>query len=294
MGWDDLASRVDDQGDEAKPWETSYECLVCGEETSGSGPMANHVREKHSTELEASEAGWDPFDSQHPERELERQQADEDPDPDPDRERDPDASSRSLEDLRDRDPDPAQVDKPQATAWSLPGKDDRPKPRRDPPSSDPEPDDAGTRSADREEPVEGELKAKPSTSGPEPAQQMDPAEAAPLVTSTVKVASARLEARGAEPISEDEREMLVDAWAPVVAKWLPHYNAEISAAWATVLVFGPRIMEAREQARQDEETSEEIEEHSPQAHTGPDAPDAEEEDADMEARKRAFMEQMAA
>ena len=269
MGWKDLANRVDDQGPDAPPWQTRYECQICEKQTPA-GPMANHVREKHKTKLEAAEDGWTPS--------TDDPDADEDP-AEPQPESEAEAGRRNLEDLRDQEPATAQVDRPQATTWSVPGMDadDRPEPRRDPP----EPADQDQEPATEEEPSGG-------AGGSPPA--MEPAEAAPLVTSTVRVVSGRLENHGAQPLSQQEEDALVDAWSPVVAKYLPHYGAEVSAAVTTVAVFGPRVLEARDNVRQDQETEDDTA-HEPQPHAGP---DAEPDDADLDARKARFKEQLKA
>ncbi|PSG96421.1 hypothetical protein BRD56_10460 [Thermoplasmatales archaeon SW_10_69_26] len=279
MGWKDLANRVDDKGDDAPPWQTRYKCQIC-EKQAPAGPMANHVREKHKTKLEAADDGWTPS--------TDDPDADEAPtEPDPQHESEaeaepgPEAGGRNLEDLRDQEPATAQVDKPQATTWSLPGGDDRPKPRRDAPEAT----DEDQETAPEKETSRGGLDDEPPA--------MDPAEAAPLVTSTVRVVSGRLENHGAQPLSQQEEDALVDAWSPVVAKYLPHYGAEVSAAVTTVAVFGPRVLEARQNARQDQDdaTEDDLEDHTPTDHAGP---DAEPDDADLDARKARFKEQLKA
>jgi hypothetical protein len=235
--------------------------------------MANHVREKHKTKLEAAEDGWTPSDDDP--------DADEDP-AGPKPEPEADAGGRNLEDLRDQEPATAQVDRPQATTWSVPGMDadDRPEPRRDPP----DPADGDQETAPDGEPPRG------GPGGEPPA--MDPAEAAPLVTSTVRVVSARLENHGAEPVTQQEEDALVDAWSPVVAKYLPHHGAEMSAAVTTLAVFGPRVLEARQNARQDQEdATDDDTAHEPQPHAGP---TTEPEPDDLAARKQAFKEQLKA
>lgn len=252
MGWDQikhLAERIDDLGDDANLWEHEYTCLVCGKTPiRNQGAFSNHAKAKHPDELDAVAEGWRPDDDVVDQ--------DEDVDEIDTRNRE-ETEDRGLEALEDRDPQQGvDLDQRQATKWSIPG-------GNDPPQND---DDAQPDPVDRtngerddvildaprdDDDVEEVDQLKDRQPHDEP-PQMRPEEVAPLIRTTVRVVSNRLEARGVEPIRDDEEEALVGAWQPVVAKYLPYYGAEMHAGLTTLLVLGPRFMEARDKAKRGE------------------------------------------
>lgn len=256
MAWDNLVERTDDNGPTAHSRDREYDCQLCGKEgIRGAGPASVHIRNAHPKKLEAAKKGWEPGDTE--------------PTPTPDTEDTPEdpPSDGGLDSLADRDEGrEVHVDEPQATEWTLPagGSDDDTAPANGTTDGAHERDPSPTKATDPDEqqldedqdhddqPEEASQSRQAAVSDEDGPPPMSPEEATVLVRTTVRVASNRLEARGVEPIRDEEEEALVQAWDPVVRKYLPYYGAELSAGLTTLLVFGPRLMQARDMAERGE------------------------------------------
>lgn len=296
MGWKDLVEPVAGDGEDVI--ETKWRCLCCGREIQTSGAMSQHIEKVHERELEASRQGWTPDGPQDVEDVLDDDRRDPPAEETSTTDEDTDQAPGDLADLEDRGPErQIETSQPQETSWKLPGgkgNDDERSRDRDTDGVDdaddadrddePDPDSGGdVDDVDQDDEADDEDQAPVAT----------PEEFAPMVESTFRVVSNRLEEKGASPISDREMDMLVQTWSPVMAKWMPVYNTEISALWATALIVGPKIAEARQaQQEDDEDVEDQVEEQTPPTYQGGDQATTSTEEGFSQEEKEAFLAQV--
>lgn len=253
--WRQLVERVDDPDDDEHEFAGRYVCKHCDRDPiNGAGPASVHVTHAHGDILQAVREDRlnDLTGGQRP---PQAQQAT------------PPAQEGSLADRNDQHRQ-VHVDQPQEATWTLEGTPTpegnhktTPRDRNatgagagdqepvDDPDQDPDADEPIVRLVQDDEDEDqgaGGLEARQPPPGH---VQMTVDDARPLCRSTIRVVGNRLAARGAEPLTDDELELLEEAWAPVVAKYLDSYPAEIGAVWTTVIVLGPRVYEVRATAK---------------------------------------------